>query len=158
MRYQVTHVPLTEEYLVDVMADLSKYSTADWIAGDMPKDSKSAYEFILKRSTISRAALVHDIPRVAWGVYSSSLMSGIGRVWMLITQSAAEHPMTFVEHCHWMAAVLARQYPIVLTHTFADDRGKWMRIMGFEKTSKKWFGPTGEPFEEWRLVKLRWGM
>lgn len=100
------------------------------IFGHSPKD---ALRLGLMASTIAWTALVDGKPVAMFGASTVSLLDGIGRPWMLMTDEAVRHQKALVRFGRIYTAAIHRHYARLENWVHVDNSAaiRWLSRLGF---------------------------
>lgn len=100
------------------------------VFGHSPKD---ALRLGLMASTIAWTALVDGKPVAMFGASTISLLDGIGRPWMLMTDEAMRHQKALVRFGHIYTAAIHRHYARLENWVHVDNSAaiRWLSRLGF---------------------------
>jgi hypothetical protein len=94
---------------------------------------EAALRASLAASTRAWTGLIDDVPVVMFGVGPASILSGLGRPWMLAAEALERHPVTFLRRCRPCVAAMLAVYPSL--GNYVDDRNtvskRWLGWLGF---------------------------
>lgn len=107
-------------------------------------------QYAIDRSASSKVARVNGELLCMWGIGAESMLSGVGRPWLLGTDLMYKHPHVFLNGSKQQLQSMLNQYSY-LRH-YVDKRNTtsihWLKWLGFEIGKEVPLGRGGEVFYE----------
>lgn len=100
----------------------------------MGHSPKEALRLGLRQSTVAGTVMLDGQPIAMFGVVTSSLITGAGRVWLLMTDEARAQSKALVVLGRKITEALHNEFDILHNHVHADNRRavRWLRFLGYE--------------------------
>jgi hypothetical protein len=102
----------------------------------------------LNLSNMAWAGLIDDVPVCMFGVVPASILSNVGRPWMVGTKFLDVHPFVFLRRCKGCVKMMRERFESL--ENYVDVRNvkaiEWLRWMGFSFNEPELMGPFNMPF------------
>lgn len=147
-------VPATEAHAVELAPAMRKEDADEiWASSRRRPLDALLYSLEVSRDT-TQAGLADGRCVCLWGVAPASLLTDVGRPWLLASKEFERHASRFLRRNREYINEIRRQYPVL--ENWVDHRNvksiRWLRWLGFDILPAEPIGPDAVPFHRFVMV------
>jgi len=109
-----------------------------------------ALEKSLNSSELAWTGMIDDVPICMFGAAEVSLLTGVGRPWMIGTKGIEEHSVIFLRRCRPCVFKMAKRFPRLENYVSASNilAITWLKWLGFTFGPEEEVGLFKKPFKK----------